>query len=126
MSNGGGQPLAMFKHACHKAGIDFAKLEVIGVVGAEEMDKAFREGNGQYVQQQGPFCRGVLGLRLSEQDPEHSGVFMTLGDGFHTFDIAQHPTPRDVPRLRHGQLGSHTSRSRSPIMRHCANPTPTC
>ena len=52
---GGGQPLAMFKYACHKAGIDFAKLKVIGVGGAEEMDKAFREGKGQYVQQQGPF-----------------------------------------------------------------------
>jgi NitT/TauT family transport system substrate-binding protein len=51
----GGQPLAMFKYACHKAGIDFAKLKVISVGGAEEMDKAFREGKGQYVQQQGPF-----------------------------------------------------------------------
>jgi NitT/TauT family transport system substrate-binding protein len=52
---GGGQPLAMFKYACHKAGIDFAKLKVIGLGSAEEMDMAFREGKGQYVQQQGPF-----------------------------------------------------------------------
>ena len=52
---GGGQPLAMFKYACHKAGIDFAKIKVIGVGGADEMDRAFREGQGQYVQQQGPF-----------------------------------------------------------------------
>jgi NitT/TauT family transport system substrate-binding protein len=52
---GGGQPLAMFKYACYKAGIDFAKLKVISVGGAEEMDKAFRKGKGQYVQQQGPF-----------------------------------------------------------------------
>jgi NitT/TauT family transport system substrate-binding protein len=52
---GGGQPLAMFKYACHKAGIDFAKLQVISVGGAEEMDKVFRDGKGQYVQQQGPF-----------------------------------------------------------------------
>jgi NitT/TauT family transport system substrate-binding protein len=52
---GGGQPLAMFKYACHKAGIDFAKLKVISLGSAEEMDKAFREGKGQYVQQQGPF-----------------------------------------------------------------------
>ena len=49
------QNLAMFKYVCHKAGIDFAKLKVIGVGGAEEMDKAFRDGKGQYVQQQGPF-----------------------------------------------------------------------
>jgi NitT/TauT family transport system substrate-binding protein len=43
---GGGQPLAMFNYACHKAGIDFAKLKVIGLGSAEEMDKAFREGKG--------------------------------------------------------------------------------
>jgi NitT/TauT family transport system substrate-binding protein len=52
---GDGQPLAMFKYACHKAGIDFGKLRVINVGGAEDMDKAFRAGKGQYVQQQGPF-----------------------------------------------------------------------
>jgi NitT/TauT family transport system substrate-binding protein len=52
---GGGQPLAMFKYACHRAGIDFGKLKVISVGGAEDMDKAFRAGKGQYVQQQGPF-----------------------------------------------------------------------
>jgi NitT/TauT family transport system substrate-binding protein len=51
----GGQPLAMFKYACHRAGIDFAKIKVINVGGAADMDKAFREGQGQYVQQQGPF-----------------------------------------------------------------------
>ena len=52
---GGGQPLAMFKYACHKAGIDFDKLKVINVGGAADMDKAFRDGQGAYVQQQGPF-----------------------------------------------------------------------
>ena len=52
---GGSQPLAMFKYACHKAGIDFGKLKVINVGGPAEMDKAFRDGQGAYVQQQGPF-----------------------------------------------------------------------
>ena len=52
---GSGQPLVMFKYACHKAGIDFDKLNVINVGGAADMDKAFRSGTGQYVQQQGPF-----------------------------------------------------------------------
>ena len=52
---GGGQPMAMFKYACHTAGIDFARLKVISPGSAEDMDKAFRQGNGQYVQQQGPF-----------------------------------------------------------------------
>ncbi len=52
---GGGQPLAMFKYACHKAGIDFDKINAINPGGAAAMDEAFRAGEGQYVQQQGPF-----------------------------------------------------------------------
>ena len=52
---GGGQPLAMFQYACHKAGIDFSKIKPINPGGAAAIDKAFREGQGQYVQQQGPF-----------------------------------------------------------------------
>jgi NitT/TauT family transport system substrate-binding protein len=51
----GGQPLAMFKYACHKAGIDFAQIRPIHPGGAAEIDRAFRNGQGQYVQQQGPF-----------------------------------------------------------------------
>jgi NitT/TauT family transport system substrate-binding protein len=50
-----GQPLVMFKYACHKAGIDFGKIKAIPVAGAADIDKAFRAGQGQYVQQQGPF-----------------------------------------------------------------------
>jgi len=52
---GGGQPLAMFKYACYKAGIDFDKINAIHPGGAADIDKAFRDGQGQYVQQQGPF-----------------------------------------------------------------------
>jgi NitT/TauT family transport system substrate-binding protein len=52
---GGGQPLAMFKYACHKAGIEFDKINAINPGGAADMDKAFRAGEGRYVQQQGPF-----------------------------------------------------------------------
>lgn len=52
---GGGQPLAMFKYACHKAGIDFDKINAINPGGAADIDKAFRAGQGTYVQQQGPF-----------------------------------------------------------------------
>ncbi len=51
----GGQPLAMFKYACHKAGIDFDRIKPINPGGAADIDKAFREGQGLYVQQQGPF-----------------------------------------------------------------------
>jgi NitT/TauT family transport system substrate-binding protein len=45
----------MFKYACHKAGIDFDKIKAIGLGSAGEIDRAFREGKGQYVQQQGPY-----------------------------------------------------------------------
>jgi NitT/TauT family transport system substrate-binding protein len=51
----GGQPLAMFKYACHKAGIDFDKIKRICPGGAAEIDEAFRRGQGQYVHQQGPY-----------------------------------------------------------------------
>jgi len=51
----GGQPLAMFKYACHKVGIDFDKIIPINPGGAADIDKAFRDGQGQFVQQQGPF-----------------------------------------------------------------------
>ena len=52
---GGGQPLAMFRYACHKAGIDYDRINAINPGGAADIDKAFREGQGQYVQQQGPY-----------------------------------------------------------------------
>lgn len=52
---GGGQPLDMFRYACHKAGIDYDRIKAINVGGAADMDKAFRNGQGQYIQQQGPF-----------------------------------------------------------------------
>jgi NitT/TauT family transport system substrate-binding protein len=51
----GGQPLAMFKYACHKAGIDFSRIRPICPGGPAEIDRAFRDGQGQYVHQQGPF-----------------------------------------------------------------------
>ena len=52
---GGGQPNAMFRYACHRAGIDYDKIRAITPGGADEIDRAFRAGEGQYVQQQGPY-----------------------------------------------------------------------
>ncbi len=54
---GGGQPLVMFKYACHKAGIDFDRIKRICPGGPEDIDRTFRDGNGRYVQQQGPFAQ---------------------------------------------------------------------
>ena len=51
------------------------------------------------------FYRDVLGFRIAEQDPEHGGVFMTLGDGFHTIDITQHPSPKEAAAPQRGGLG---------------------
>jgi NitT/TauT family transport system substrate-binding protein len=52
---GGGQPNAMFRYACHRAGIDYDKIIAITPGGADDIDQAFRAGEGQYVQQQGPY-----------------------------------------------------------------------
>ncbi len=49
----GGQPLAMFKYACHKSGLDYAAIQAINVP-SEQMDRAFRKGEGDYIHQQGP------------------------------------------------------------------------
>jgi NitT/TauT family transport system substrate-binding protein len=49
------QPLAMFRYALHKLGVDEAQVSIIDAGSVEEMDKAFREGRGDYIHQQGPF-----------------------------------------------------------------------
>jgi catechol 2,3-dioxygenase len=42
------------------------------------------------------FYRDVLGFRVAEQDPKHGDLFMTLGEDFHTLDMAQHESPEAV------------------------------
>jgi NitT/TauT family transport system substrate-binding protein len=49
----GGQPLAMFKYACHKRGLDFGAIQAVNVP-SDRMDAAFRQGDGDYIHQQGP------------------------------------------------------------------------
>ncbi len=49
----GGQPLAMFKYACLRKGLDFKAIQALNVP-TDRMDRAFREGQGVYVHQQGP------------------------------------------------------------------------
>jgi catechol 2,3-dioxygenase len=51
------------------------------------------------------FYRDVLGFVIAEEDPEHGGVFMTLGENFHTLDIGQHPAPETAQRPQRGQIG---------------------
>ena len=59
----GGQPLAMFKYACHRRGLDFAAITAVDVPSAQ-MDAAFRRGEGDYIHQQGP----------APQQLEHDGI----------------------------------------------------
>jgi NitT/TauT family transport system substrate-binding protein len=50
----GRQPLAMFKFALHKEGVDFGAIEAIDAGSPEAMEQAFRDGQGDYVHLQGP------------------------------------------------------------------------
>jgi NitT/TauT family transport system substrate-binding protein len=49
-----GQPMTMFKYACHRAGVEISKINIIDAGNAREMDAAFRAGRGDYIHQQGP------------------------------------------------------------------------
>ncbi|PYO56127.1 MAG: hypothetical protein DMD83_16040 [Candidatus Rokuibacteriota bacterium] len=59
----GGQPLAMFKFACHRRGLDYSAIEAVDIPSGQ-MDQAFRKGDGDYIHQQGP----------APQQLEHDGV----------------------------------------------------
>ncbi|MEE9209131.1 MAG: hypothetical protein V3U23_01665, partial [Kiloniellales bacterium] len=50
----GVQPLAMFRYACHKAGVDYGAIAAVDAGSGAEMDAAFRAGTGDYIHQQGP------------------------------------------------------------------------
>jgi NitT/TauT family transport system substrate-binding protein len=49
----GGQPLTMFKFACHKQGLDFNAIRARNIP-STQMEAAFRKGEGDYIHQQGP------------------------------------------------------------------------
>lgn len=49
------QPLAMFRFALYKQGIDEKQLNIIDAGSVEQIDLAYRNGQGEYVHQQGPF-----------------------------------------------------------------------
>lgn len=48
------QPLAMFRYALHKRGIDEKQIKIIDAGDVGAIDRAFRDGQGDYVHQQGP------------------------------------------------------------------------
>jgi len=67
------------------------------------------------------FYRDVLGFVIAEEDPEHGGVFMTLGENFHTLDIGQHPSPETAQR-RAAALCTPIAIEESAIKPACARP----
>ena len=50
----GGQPLAMFKYAVHRQGVDYDAIEAVDVGGGDAIDAAFRAGRADYAHLQGP------------------------------------------------------------------------
>lgn len=50
----GGQPLAMFKYACFKQGVDFKDVIAVDAGSTDKMIAAFRDGEGDFVHLQGP------------------------------------------------------------------------
>jgi NitT/TauT family transport system substrate-binding protein len=50
----GGQPMAMFKYACFKRGLDFGAITAIDAGPVDRMIAAFRAGEGDFIHLQGP------------------------------------------------------------------------
>jgi len=67
------QPIAMFKYALNKLGINEKQIEIIDAGDVDAMDAAFRAGQADYIHQQGP----------APQQLEHDGkavVLAAIGD----------------------------------------------
>ena len=67
------QPLATLRYGLYQQGIEMDQIKVIDAGNVEQIDRAFRDGNGQYVHQQGP----------APQQLEHDGkayVVAAVGD----------------------------------------------
>ena len=60
----GQQPMAMFRYACYKRGLDVQHITLIDAGTTEKMIEAFRKGEGDYIHLQGP----------GPQQLEHAGA----------------------------------------------------
>ncbi len=49
-----GQPLAMFKYAAHRMGLDYAEINAVDAGDVHQIERAFCEGRGDFVHLQGP------------------------------------------------------------------------
>jgi len=53
------------------------------------------------------FYSNLLGFEVVEEDPQHGGVFMTLGEDGHNLDLSPVDDPATAQRHAIGQLGVH-------------------
>ena len=51
------------------------------------------------------FYTGILGFHVLEQDPDHGGLFLSLGEYGNTLDIFQSTNPDEFPQPQ-SQLGN--------------------
>ncbi len=51
------------------------------------------------------FYADMLGFEVVEEDPEHGGVFMTLGEHGHTLDLVPVANPETAPRPTRDYVG---------------------
>lgn len=69
----GGQPLAMFKYACFKKGLDFKAIAAVDAGSTDKMIAAFRKGDGDYIHLQGPAPQQLVHDRVGH-------IVASLGD----------------------------------------------
>ena len=77
------QPLAMLKYALHRQGVDWNRVEAVNAGSPEDMDRAFRNGQGDYVHLQGPAPQqleedGIGSVRVCVGDAMPPLAFSTL------------------------------------------------
>lgn len=54
LADHGGQPMLMLRYAAREQGVEWSRIEALDRGGVEEIDAAFRSGEGDFVHQQGP------------------------------------------------------------------------
>lgn len=56
----GQQPMAMFRYACFKSGLDYSDIVAVDAGSTEQMIAAFRKGEGDYIHLQGPAPQQIV------------------------------------------------------------------
>jgi catechol 2,3-dioxygenase len=59
------------------------------------------------IEQSKAFYTKTLGFEMVEEDPEHGGVFMSLGEHGHTLDLFQAENPATIEPASPSRVGVH-------------------